>query len=97
MLFMNELKSNKELLKKGEGDSSGSDSTPSADNLNPEDMVKIMPVIDKTTKLYVNRLKKKISNEKKKEERMLKKELKKSSSKQQMKEEVKEKKKDESV
>ena len=48
---MNELKQNKDLLKKGEGDSSGgSDSAPSEDNLQPEEMVKIMPVVDKATK-----------------------------------------------
>lgn len=50
-MFFNELKENKELLKKGDGDSSsGSDSAPSDDNLEPEDIIKIMPVVDKKTK-----------------------------------------------
>jgi hypothetical protein len=50
-LLAEELKSNKELLKKGDGDSSsGSDSAPSEDNLCPEEIVKIIPVIDKKTK-----------------------------------------------
>lgn len=39
-------------MNEGDGDSSsGSDSAPSEDNLNPEDIIKIMPVIDKKTKL----------------------------------------------
>lgn len=51
-LLAEELKLNKELIQKGDGDSSsGSDSAPSEDNLNPEDIVKIIPVIDKKTKL----------------------------------------------
>lgn len=51
-LLADELKQNKELIKKGDGDtSSGSDSAPSEDNLNAEDIVKIIPVIDKKTKL----------------------------------------------
>ncbi len=38
-------------MKKGEGDSSsGSDSAPSDDNLGPEEIVKMIPVIDKKTK-----------------------------------------------
>lgn len=38
-------------MKKGDGDSSsGSDSQPSEDNLNAEDIVKIIPIIDKKTK-----------------------------------------------
>lgn len=50
-MLTDELKLNKDLLKKGDGDSSsGSDSAPSEDNLNPEDIVKIIPVIDKKTK-----------------------------------------------
>ena len=48
---MEELKENKALLQKGEGtSSSGSESAPSDDNLNPEEIVKIMPVIDKKTR-----------------------------------------------
>lgn len=51
-LLAEELKLNKDLLKKGDGDSSsGSDSAPSEDNMNPEDIVKIIPIIDKKTKL----------------------------------------------
>jgi hypothetical protein len=50
-MLADELKSNKELLNKGDGDSSsGSDSAPSEDNLEPEEIVKIMPVLDKKTK-----------------------------------------------
>lgn len=50
-LICNELKENKDLLKKGNGDSSsGSDSAPSDDNLEPEEIIKIMPVVDKKTK-----------------------------------------------
>ena len=46
-----ELKENKDLLKKGDGDSSsGSDSAPSEDNLAPEEIIKMMPVVDKKTK-----------------------------------------------
>ena len=46
-----ELKENKDLLRKGEGDSSsGSDSAPSEDNLAPEDIIKVIPVLDKKTK-----------------------------------------------
>lgn len=38
-------------MKKGDGDSSsGSDSAPSEDNLNAEEIVKIIPIIDKKTK-----------------------------------------------
>ena len=68
-MFMNELKQNKELLKKGEGDSSGSDSAPSEDNLNPEEIVKMMPIVDKATKQQVNKMKKKIAMEEKKREK----------------------------
>ena len=50
-LLAEELKSNKDLISKGDGDSSsGSDSAPSEDNLKPEEIVKIIPVIDKKTK-----------------------------------------------
>jgi hypothetical protein len=50
-LLCEELKLNKDLLKKGEGDSSsGSDSAPSEDNLNAEEIIKMIPVIDKKTK-----------------------------------------------
>jgi hypothetical protein len=49
-IFANELKNNKELMKKGdENSSSGSDSAPSEDNLDVEEIIKIIPVIDKTT------------------------------------------------
>lgn len=39
-------------MTKGNGDSSsGSDSAPSEDNLDPEEIIKIMPVVDKKTKI----------------------------------------------
>ena len=46
----NELKENKDLIKmtegkeSGDGDSSGSDSDPSEDNLEEEEMAKIIPI-----------------------------------------------------
>ena len=50
-LFAEELKENKALLAKGDGDSSsGSDSAPSEDNLDPEEIVKIIPAVDKKLK-----------------------------------------------
>ena len=50
-MLADELKDNKQLLQKGdENSSSGSDSAPSEDNLDPETIFKIMPVIDKKTK-----------------------------------------------
>lgn len=59
-MLCDELKSNKDLLKKGDGDSSsGSDSAPSEDNMNPEDIVKIIPVVDKKTKSDLQKLQKK--------------------------------------
>jgi len=49
--LMNELKSNKQLLNQGDGDSSsGSDSQPSEDNLQAEELVKNLPTVDKTLK-----------------------------------------------
>jgi hypothetical protein len=45
------LKENQDLIKKGNGDSSsGSDSAPSDDNLEPEEIIKIIPTVDKKTK-----------------------------------------------
>jgi hypothetical protein len=59
-LLTEELKQNKELLSKGDGDSSsGSDSAPSDDNLKPEDIAKIIPVVDKKTKLDLQKSQKK--------------------------------------
>jgi hypothetical protein len=50
-MFAEELKENKDLLKKGDEDSSsGSDSAPSEDNMDVEEIIKIMPVIDKKIK-----------------------------------------------
>ena len=50
-LLMNELKENKQLLKIGDGNSSeGSDSAPSEDNLAPQELLKALPVADKTLK-----------------------------------------------
>lgn len=51
LLLTEELKDNKALMEKGDGDSSsGSDSAPSDDNMNAEDILKIMPAVDKKTK-----------------------------------------------
>lgn len=48
---MEELRENRELMKKGDGDSSsGSDDAPSEDNLKPDEIVKMLPVVDKKTK-----------------------------------------------
>lgn len=59
-LICNELKDNKELLKKGNGDSSsGSDSAPSEDNLEPEEILKIIPIADKKLKQQLLKQKKK--------------------------------------
>lgn len=50
-LLMEELRENRELMKKGDGDSSsGSDDAPSEDNLKPDEIVKMLPVVDKKTK-----------------------------------------------
>ena len=47
-------------MKKGDGDSSsGSDSAPSEDNLEPEEIIKIIPVVDKKTKQQLLKAKKK--------------------------------------
>lgn len=54
MLLTEELKDNKVLMQKGDGDSSsGSDDAPSEDNLDPEEIVKIMPIVDKKTKMQL--------------------------------------------
>ena len=48
-LIVEELRGS--LLMKNQGDSSsGSESAPSDDNLQPEEIIKIIPVIDKKTK-----------------------------------------------
>lgn len=48
---MVELSENKELLKLGNGcSSSGSESAPSEDNLNPTDLIKNLPALDKSLK-----------------------------------------------
>jgi hypothetical protein len=47
-IFLAELRNNKELVKQGEGDStSGSDSEPSEDNLEPAELIKNLPTVDK--------------------------------------------------
>ena len=57
-------------MKKGDGDSSGgSDSAPSEDNLNAEEIIRIIPVVDKATKQQISRLKKKIAHDEKKKEK----------------------------
>ena len=48
---MAELSENRDLIKLGDGDSSnGSESAPSDDNLNPADLMKNLPAIDKSLK-----------------------------------------------
>jgi hypothetical protein len=50
-LIMKELSENKALLKMGEGgSSSGSDSAPSEDNLDPAELIKSLPGVDKALK-----------------------------------------------
>ena len=50
-MIMVELSENKELLKQGNGgSSSGSESAPSEDNLNPADLIKNLPALDKSLK-----------------------------------------------
>lgn len=53
-MIMSELTQNKQLIKLGEGDSSaGSDSAPSEDNLAASELLKNLPVADKTLKLKI--------------------------------------------
>jgi hypothetical protein len=53
-LILNELKENKTLLKMGDGgSSSGSDSAPSEDNLAATELIKNLPVADKTLKAKI--------------------------------------------
>ena len=48
-ILIAELRNNKELLKLGDGDSSsGSDSEPSEDNLEPAELIKNLPSVDKS-------------------------------------------------
>jgi len=49
-LLVEELKNNGQLMKNQGDSSSGSESAPSDDNLQPEEIIKIIPVIDKKTK-----------------------------------------------
>ena len=50
-MILGELNNNKDLLKQCEGDSSsGSDSAPSEDNMQAEELVKQLPTVDKTLK-----------------------------------------------
>jgi hypothetical protein len=56
---MDELRENRDLMKKGDGDSSsGSDDAPSEDNLKPDEIVKVLPVVDKKTKADLAKQKK---------------------------------------
>lgn len=49
--MLDELRENRDLMKKGDGESSsGSDDAPSEDNLKPDEIVKVLPVVDKKTK-----------------------------------------------
>ena len=45
------LNENKDLLKQDADSSSGSDSAPSEDNMQAEELVKQLPTVDKTLKL----------------------------------------------
>ena len=49
-LVADELRGNTALMKNCGDSSSGSESAPSDDNLQPEEIIKIIPVIDKKTK-----------------------------------------------
>lgn len=49
-LLIEEMRSNGVLMKNCGESSSGSESAPSDDNLQPEEIIKIIPVIDKKTK-----------------------------------------------
>jgi hypothetical protein len=50
-MLMAELSENRDLMKLGDGDSSnGSESAPSDDNLNPADLIKNLPALDKSLK-----------------------------------------------
>lgn len=69
-VVLNEFTQNKELLRCGVGDSSGSDSAPSEDNLQAEQLVKNLPIVDKTLKVQLKKeqeKKAKIEKEKKAE------------------------------
>jgi len=58
-LLAEELKENKALINKGDGDSSsGSDSAPSEDNLDPVEMGKVVPVVDKKVKNQISKINK---------------------------------------
>jgi hypothetical protein len=48
---------NKKLINLGNGDSSeGSDSAPSEDNMNPNDLIKNLPVVDKALKTKIKQI-----------------------------------------
>jgi hypothetical protein len=54
--IINELLADKKLLKAGDGDSSGgSDSEPSEDNLPIEEVAKVVPILEKTQKVKLER------------------------------------------
>ena len=56
-MILEELSENKSLIKIGQGDSSsGSDSAPSDDNLNPADLLKNLPVADKVMKTKIKQI-----------------------------------------
>jgi hypothetical protein len=55
-ILLAELRNNKELVKAGEGDStSGSDSEPSEDNLEPAELIKNLPTVDKSLSLALKK------------------------------------------
>ena len=49
--IMNEFNQNKSLLQQDSDSSSGSESAPSEDNMQAEELVKQLPTVDKTLKL----------------------------------------------
>ena len=58
------LKKNKDLLAKGDGDSSsGSESEPSEDNLQADELVKNLPCTDKTLSTALKKIQKKKKEE----------------------------------
>lgn len=62
-LILSELRNNKELIEEGNGDSSwGSDDAPSDDNLELEEIVQLVPAVDKKLKNALKKFTKKQSD-----------------------------------
>lgn len=73
-MLMQQLSENKSLLKMGDGgSSSGSDSAPSEDNLPPQDLIKNLPVVDKTLKQKIKQIEREKQREAKEAAEMKKK------------------------